>query len=626
MFTEQQIADLVASKLELVKKQFPPHGKPKKAPAYHSTYLTGVEYMNRVKVHAEVGDFPEHLFMAKAPNMTKLEYGYLKDNFKQTTLPTYIDFHSTVSLPFNDGNWSIEFQEDDSIFLTSGETLQEYLEVGIKKYNSLENFVTSTMSHIKNVDANGIICIRPDIEDIEFIDDETVDTSVLYSPQPYYYESSKIIARKMDEYYLVLLDDRSPVSVGNDSNKQNIGFIFEFYDEENIYRITQVGKHEEFRFEYTLILNHNWGRVPAKELRGIPKVVNNEIVWQPPFLYSCDNLDLALMNAQYLQVSISYACFPYLVMVGDPCTHEIIDEATQQRITCIEGRMAMPDQTMRICPKCAGSGLKDRVSPMGRLLIKKDDWTDKGDSFSPAQAMTYVSPDVSALEFVNKITMQQTDNARRILHLKTSASTVQPQADGNTPALSSMLDQKAKAAFVKPISTQNFENWQFLIDAIGWQRYGAYYKAPVIMSSNNVDYNTEEDWMYKIGEAKDKNLPPAIIETMYYQYLRTVYFYEKLSASVFTLMLQTDRILTLSQDDINIKLSRGLIDKWEIVLHDSGRTFIDELLGKNEKFFEQEFDTQKEQLIARAKEVANSIVSPTQTLQKAAINNALSVA
>lgn len=620
MYNEKEIKTIVDSVIEQVKKQYPPNNRVTKpeTPEYYTGYKESISYMERVKNHAEIGIFPEKLFLNKAPNITPVEYDYLKGNFKQTTLPVWVDFISTISLPFQDGNWSVVYSEDDSVYETSKETLQQYCESGIKKYGSLENFMKFSVPHLKSVDANGVVAIKP--YEVHKLEDGKSDTSKLLEPQPYYYRCDQIVSKLEERYYLILLDERSEVKYSNAVKK--VGFVFEFYDENVIWRISQTGEYVDFKFEYEIYFEHNEGVIPVNVFKGIPKVISNEVIWMPAFIYGCDNLDLALMNKNYLQVSISFACFPYLVMVGDDCDYEYHDTESGQLIRCNEGWLELPNQTRRKCTSCYGSGMKDRVSPMGKLLLKKgESWKGEGDKSFAGKAMEYVSPDTTALEFVEKTVDKDTEAARGILHLQRSNSKVQGSENPDT-ATGQSLDQKAKFAFVKPQSDQIFDMYYFCYNRIGWQRYGNKYKAPVLTYPNTFDYNTEEDYMYRIVEAQKAGWPPYMIQTIFYRYLHTLYFNEKKTMDVFSLITQSDRLLVISQDEINIKLTRGLVEKWESILHDSALQFVESLVSENKGFFGLDFTEQKKQLIQKAKDKANDIAKAA-TPEQSAVDDIL---
>lgn len=597
-------------------------GKPviKEDADFHDTYKAACEYAERVKIHAEIGSFPERLFRERAPNQSEKEFKYMKGNFKQTTLPVYTDFYSTISRAWSDGNWSITYQDDEPIFKDN--TFQQYVENDIRVLGSLEKYWKGLITHVRNVDPNGIVVVKPEPQEV-IIDNSTgefiIDTSVLPKPQPYYYRSDQIVYDDEEVGYMVLTEERSDVELYNKTQK--VGFIFEFYDDSAIYVIKQTGKFTDWTFNVEEYFRHDWGKVPATKLKAVPQFIGDKLVYIPEFLYACDNLDLALMNAQYLQVSISNTCFPYRVMVGNSCDYEEREDNGQFNSCNGMGYITRSDQSKHQCPKCGGSGLKDRVSPLGVLLLSKEDWSGQGDKSFADRAMYYVSPDVTTLEFNKSKIEEDTNNARKILHLHTSNTWV--KGSERLTATGMTLDQKAQYAFIKPISDNLFSGYEYILSAIGYMRYGDKFKAPTFVYPNTFDYNTEEDYLTQLSEAQKAGLPPFIIYTIFYKFLNTLYYYEKKTADVFRLIVKADRILTMQSDEAQLKLAKGLVEKWEIVLHDSAISFVNELLETNPGLFEMDLPKQVDLLIAKSKEVSNGIVSPSQSLQQSTVSSIL---
>ena len=269
--------------------------KEKKRINYNTNYLTKVELMERIKYHAELGMFPEKIFVAKAPRQTAEELNYIRENYKQVTLPVYLDYLSTIQRIFHDTNYNIAYAKEETIEGEAG--FQEYVETDLPLYGSLESYIKFIVPHIKSVDANGIIAVRP--YELNYIQTETgeikIDDSELFEPIPIYYSSEQIVAESHDEFYLVECNDKSEVEYYN--KVQKVGKIFEFYDSENIYRITQVGKYTDNEFIVELIINHNSGTVPCIKLNGVPSLQNGEIIYVSPFNYAVDLLDLVAINS-----------------------------------------------------------------------------------------------------------------------------------------------------------------------------------------------------------------------------------------------------------------------------------------------------------------------------------------
>jgi len=270
-----------------------------------------------------------------------------------------------------------------------------------------------------------------------------------------------------------------------------------------------------------------------------------------------------------------------------------------------------------ICPGCKGSGLKSRISPFGVMLIKTPSMVSQGDAPLNQAPMEFVSPSMSTPEFLMKKIASDEMRARNILHLNTSSSNVQGGDSQVNPgaetATGQVMDLKALYAFIKPISDQIFSIWEFLIDAIGFQRYGEKYQKPLLTYPNTFDFYTEADYMNNIATAVKSGMPPFVVRTILYNYLKSLFYNEKQTANVFDLIYNSDRIITMSQQDASLALSKGLVERWEMILHESALTFVSELVEGNADFFEQDFDAQKLALIEKAKAKADEITPLTQS-------------
>jgi len=138
-------------------------------------------------------------------------------------------------------------------------------------------------------------------------------------------------------------------------------------------------------------------------------------------------------------------------------------------------------------------------------------------------------------------------------------------------------------------------------------RYGENYRQPTIKRPVNYDFYLESDYLAQINEAIMAKQPPFVIQSIIYKYLQTLYYPDVQGQQIFNLISQADRLLTMTLDEINLKLSKGLVDKWEVVLHDSAINLVNSLMMENPAFFEQDFETQLAQLIERAKNIAANI-------------------
>ena len=306
-------------------------------------------------------------------------------------------------------------------------------------------------------------------------------------------------------------------------------------------------------------------------------------------------------------------------MVGRPCVFEYKNEDGQSS-PCVSGQVYDSKLGMnRDCPACLGTGLKDRITPLGQMILNPDSDFNKGDANLGQKAMYYVSPDPVALEFVRDGIVQDFEAARKILHQQTSNSVV--KGTENLTATGMSIDTKAMFAFVKTPSDQMFYVWDFLLDAIGYQRYGQDTVDAILVSPISFDYNTDTDYLLQIAGAQKAGLPPFVIHAIIFRYLQTLYYNERERAAVFSLIISTDRLLTITQQDIMLKFTRQLCEAWEIVLHDSAINLVGVLVEQNPAYFEQDFAVQQQQLIELAKSVAeNSAPAPEQDVVQLALN------
>lgn len=599
MYNESEILNLVAD-VSAVNKAYDrkTDNKGDETPKYSENYVKAVEYMEAIEPHAEYGEFPHQLFRKRSPNQTEEEMMYIKENFKQVTLPVFQDFINTLSRAFNDNNWNIKFDDtNDGTF--PDESFQKYCE-NLPVYGSIYNWLKFVLPAIKIKDANGFVVTKPyNLELLELEDGSTViNPDSMINPIPYYYDSEQVIKYEENEFILYELEEKSLVDYQGALKRK--GRIYEFVDKMNIYQVVQVGKFIDYKFEVRLVFPHNLERLPCKVLNGIPVITEDGIIYQSPFLYAVDLLDLVLMNYSYLQASINKCVYPYRVMLGDVCDFE------KDGIHCDGGWLMSFEGNRTQCPNCKGSGLLSRVSPIGELLLKPQSRTDQGDS-NMSEPLKYVAPDTKVLEYLdNKIT-QDENRARHILHMKTSQSQV--KGNENVTATDAAIDQKAMYSFIQTISDQIFDIFEYTLNCMGEMRYGEYYLPVSVTYPKSFDLETESDLMLKISEAIKAGLPTFVIHAIVYKYIQSLYYTDKKTSNVFELIVETDRLLTLNNDEIAMKIARGTADKWEDVLHTSAYQLINLLVDANPNFFTQDMKVQKEQLITAAKEVAAGLTS-----------------
>lgn len=542
-------------------------------PEYWSGYNRAINNLERIKVHAELDYFPEKLFSKNSPNQSDKELDYIKETYEQTTNSVFADFSNTIKRAWADNNWTITYGEETSKYVTAKQTFQDYVETKIPTFESIESWAKTTLIDLKLMDSEGVICIRPEV-----VLDENgkISSTELNAPVPLYYDCSKVMAFT-DKYCMIDLSQRSD---------KNFKFVFELYDDTNIYLIKQTNDDKSKPvWDIAIYYAHEWGKVPATKLKGIPKVEENEIRWISPFSFSVGILNNIILDAANLRIIKNKCGYPYTVMLGNECVFK--KTFTDGTISSCRGGIIFDSELKKdvFCESCHGTGMHNRITPQGQMMIRASDKFNEGET-TGIKPLEFVSPSPEMFTLLRNEIGQQENDARRILHLTESTSNVKGSDNGDT-ALGKALDEKQKYAFIKPISDQTFQVFEFVLNAIGWMRYKNDFNAPTIKYPNTFDFKNESDYLLEISEAMKANLPPFVIQTIVMQYVRSFFFNDEKSAMVFSLILEADKLLVMTSNEISLNLGKGLIAPWQVILHAMPFQLIKKLESEDKGFWKK---------------------------------------
>lgn len=586
--SEQDIISKVNNAVSFVVKQTK---EKKDLLGLHDLYGYSVEMAEHISYHAVKGVFPEKIFKYRSPNQTEAEAKYIKENYKQYTLPLFVDYVSTITRPFGDGNWDITYGDNDDF--------KEYVTSKLPIYGSLENFIKYVVPSVKTIDANGFIAVRPrTIETITSEEGEVyVDDTKKFEPTPFIFESKSVIDYEENEYYLFLSKEKTKVKYNSKIVKE--GLLFELYTKDAVFFIEQIGDKTDWQFQTREFYRHDLNTIPVTQLKGIPHLKGDEILWQSPFLYTVDLLDVVTMNANWLQASINKCVYPHVVMFGSVC-----DYKDSNGISCNDGKLLI-EGVSHTCPSCNGQGIKSRLSPLGTLLLNPSSKFDAGEVQSSQEPLKFVSPDVTTLQYIGEKIESDLEKARKILHLQTSNSQV--KGSENMTATGMVIDNKAMYSFVKPISDQIFDIYYFCLEMIGLQRDGESFVVPELNYPKTFDFKSAEDYLIDISNAISNNLPPSFIQVVLYKYISSYYGEGNEATKVFSIIANADRLFGMTNDEINIGIAKGTISNLESIIHSSILYFIKQLQNEDENFLDKELSDQieaiKNKAIKKEKEI-----------------------
>lgn len=561
----------------------------KNRPDYYKTYRHVCELAEAAAPHLIKGQFPERLFLNKSPGQTKEEFNYSKENFRQTTLPIGMDYITTISRCF---------ANLDSSIIVPDKELLEYVTYGIKEFNSLNNWIISNLPLLKTLDPNGVISVTPGFKIYQNADGEKIISSEMNEPQPVYYESYRVVYHKEEEYIIIDINDYS--------KKRHTELNYRIIDRNYYYEaVYNISSREVSIVPY---YEHGWGYLPAQKLKGVPRYIDGELVWQSQFHFITDMLDSILINSSTLQNIIFKCGYPTRVYIGKKCNH-ILRSSEGIEMRCENGKINNIDTgSIMNCPSCNGTGYADRFSEMHDYIIQPPSgMLGEGETKVTVNPFSYVAPDTDIVRFLEDHISKTEEKARKILHIQNSNSEI--KGSENLTATGMVIDNKQMFAFIKPISDQLYDTVKFIYDGIAWMRYKKDFNIQVL-KPKDFDFKSEKDYMATIKMAYESGAPSFIIHNLIERYSYN-YFSNSVQAQKATrLIFATDRLIGMNNDEVQFYYIKGQVEDWEILIHQSPFSLIDELLEQDDEFLDRE--DAKAKLIELAKsKAAESIATPS---------------
>jgi uncharacterized membrane protein len=606
---EQQVSAIWMSVLAKVKDHLKEgdltKGKDGLYPELWKGYNRAIQQRHQLLPHIVQGEFPEHLFSQRAPNQTERELEWLRANYKPVTLPVFSDLRNTVGRALHERNWSLEFSDTPA-----SQDMEAFVTQGIKEWGSLANFIKSAGITTMLQDAMGVLTFLPStVPVIEREDGSMVmDPDGILTPDIAYYQCEDVWGFKYDEWYLLKREERSEVAYGNGTKPW--GLVLWLVDKDVVWRIQQVGKLVDWRFEITQEFTHGVGFPPCIHWGGEAIYRHNSLMWESPYLSVAGILDIAMLQEHYLRASEAKCVYPHTVVMGSPCDFEDNDHHACNGtgyLVWMEGER----EIKRECPSCKGSGWKTRLSPMGQVVINPvpDQVGSDSTRIDATNALAFVSPSVETVRYIWERYKGNIKDARAIMHIDAEA----PMVGGDAKTATEVgLNARAKDAFVKPIADRLFVIKDFAVLCMGKMRHGADWQDYVLRPPSHYDLRTDGDLLAEIAEAIERKLPPPIIDYLTWQYVQSRYANDPEALDSFSVVLRADRLQTMDWQAIQTEAAAGRVQPWEILIHFSGMGLLEQLWAENPALRDAEIQVQVETLVAKAKEVATSSAAPAQ--------------
>lgn len=566
-------------------------------PDYYPGYRLAVDWLQQIRPHSEKGCIPMWLFENFAPNMTEAEKEYQIATFKQDTIEVFKDTVDTYSRAFHESNYDIEFPEQGEGTRNTDLSFRDYVTTGVPIYGSLETFTFDFLPSLKMMDAMGVVVPLPGIFQVKQVEGEDViDPDSLIEPYPQFFHATKVVYfDEVEKYCVIESEDRSLVLYQGKQVEE--GLTYWVIDDKAYYKVEQYGKKTDWLFREILVLEHELGYMPARRVRGEQVQIDEVFMEQSPFLFAVDTLDRILIDSAQLSGAKTNGAFPYRIMIGDECEATYLHQG--ETIKCADGYFRFGGNQMIKCDTCEGTGLKDRVTKTGVMIIKPQNSTGQGDGITPDKAMFYASPSAEILDFLRREIDNYFTKAYNLLHLYRDAGETTVNPDETATGVRDK--NKSLVAGIKTFCDQLFDLLEWLNKTIGMLRYGQGFTPPRVIRPINYDFFTIEEYMDMISKAITSNQPPFIVQSVVEHAGSRVFFKEDESRKKFDLIKSADRLMTLTNEAIDKRVAQKLADPWEVVLHDSIQLFIEQEIAADKKFLEKEMPEKVELLRSKAR-------------------------
>lgn len=588
MFKEEELRKLLNPIIHAIKATDSGiSSKKKKEPEFYPEYPIIVRLARELRVHYDQDVKPFDLLFKKWPFQEQEVFDYALSNYRPVTTPFWGKAENSLNRIWNKDNYSITWHEDDVQF--KDHTAQDYFEKGIPFHRNIFAYLENIASKETLRDPNAVIVVKPSELPFKLDEDQNLkaDQSELIKPVPVIYESKQIVSFIEDVEVMVLLHEKSWIKFAG--KLQKVGLIFEFYDDENIWKITQIGDKTKYEFKTELFYNHGLGRLPARKLRGVLIAKDGLNYFESYFRPAVPNLDDALVNSSTLQMSIFSHAFPQRWEVVDKCNAP----------GCVNGQI-LEDGKEIACTNCNGTARKSKRSPVGVHEITLPTKLDAGVEIAPTPSFGYVAPGTDILEFLKDYVIDLINKAFAFLNIDVSNSRVK----GSDTALQSMIDREEFFSFVVLFSNQLFLLARWTISTMGGMRYAKSFRDPDLIDPTNFTIRTFKEITEEIATAKEAGIPEIAIIKLLEEYGKARFNTDKKFSKVLGIVLVMDKLIVKDSTDIVVGINNNSIQREDLLLHDNIFQFIQEAILENPDFLNLEMNKIKEEINNKLKERA----------------------
>lgn len=540
-------------------------------------YREACKQADEIEVHS-CGDFPNKLIGANFPGETDEEREYRRRSFQPITKPYWKKALGTLNRVWSEQNYSIDWVDEDA---------KKYFLENFPMGNDVRSFFKSIVTEQKISEPNGVLALDFDLPVREDANGELVidDTEAL-EPFATVYDSDDLLMFESNDFALCLSEEKSLVEYGG--RKEKVGLVLYLYDNENIYRIAQVGKKVDWQFELSVYYNHALGYLPVWKLKGTPEdVIQDETYYESYFAPALPYLNEAVIIHSTNKSVRNKVSYPIRVYYDQLCTNK----------DCSNGKV-YNDGGASNCSTCGGTG-SVKFSPFRDYVHELPTATNDVDKNSVAfPGVSFVAPDGAIIKDNEEVIEKYLENAFLFLNIEVGA-TGNSKGLNDPTATKSKIDRDEQYILMLSISNELFILFQQFLNAAYEVRYGK--ESPIkVKPPTTFDLISTDEITARLGEAKKAGLSDLALTEF------TLQLFEQEFPQTVSMMAEiaaySDVLFVKETADITILQTNGNVAKWQILLHVNFQRYVNEMIESNAAFMELTLPEIDKKLVERAKQ------------------------
>jgi len=522
---------------------------------YSYRYVRSIELARELEIHSE-GIFPEDLIGNNAPCESDQELEWRKMSFASFTKSPLNRLIKAMSSIYH--GVYIETKDDE---------FKRYISDGYPNYSGLNEYFAEVVSDVKALDPNAVAFVT--LEDLPSKDTES------YEPIVALLNSEDVL--EINKYYFLGITSRSIELINSEHESDYSGLEFVFIDDTSEYRITQTGKKEQYNFDIIKRYDHKRNRLPAYQLKGVPRNKKQSIIWESFFQDCVPYLNTVIVESSTLSTIIRRTGYPTRSYFSEECDYQ----------GCEGNGWIMEDELKITCPKCTGSGKKHSFTPFTDFVHTPPERLTGGKEV-PFPGLTWVSPPFEPMEFIDKHIDKLIERAGESVNFDLSR-----KRPGAVTATESLIDQGEWYKTAIKFATQIYDIEDYVIEDIAW-----------IRMRKKIEYT-----LIRRSEFSIKNLDQITKELKDYRDVVPQFFNYKLINSLVQLRFSDDkRMLRLleiceyidpllgKEDNVAISLIGRTVSETQGIIHFQFMAILNQIENeKKEEFIYGDIEKVKEE-------------------------------